>query len=273
MEACHRDASILFDHGSTYSCVSSYFAPNLDISRDSLNAHVNVSMLVGNSVIVDHIYRSCLVNIAGYEIRVNLLLLNIIDFYMNLGMDWLSPYHAILDCHSKTMTLAMLGLPRLEWRGTLDYIPSNVVSFLKAHRMVEKGCKAYLAFVRDVSADTHSVESATVVRDFQDVFPIDLPSMSPDRDIDFDIDLLLGTPPISIPPYRMAPLELLELKKQLQELLDKGFIRQSVSPWGALVLFVKNKYDSMRICIDYRHLDKVTVKNKYPLMCIDDLFD
>ena len=105
------------------------------------------------------------------------------------------------------------------------------------------------------------------------MFTADLPGMPPDRDIDFCINLEPGTRPISIPPYRMAPAELRELKAQLQELLNKGFIRPSASPWGAPVLFVKKKDGSLRMCIDYRQLNKVTIKNKYPLPRIDDLFD
>ncbi|XP_070036550.1 uncharacterized protein [Nicotiana tomentosiformis] len=147
-----------------------------------------------------------------------------------LGMEWLSPYHVILDCHAKTVTLAMPGLMQLEWRGTMNHIPCRVVSFLKAQQIVEKGCEAYLAFVRDVSADTPIVESIMVVRYFPDVFLADLPGMPPDRDIDFGVDLSPGTQPISIPPYRMAKMKLKELNEQLQEFLDKGFIRPSVSP-------------------------------------------
>ncbi|XP_070050557.1 uncharacterized protein [Nicotiana tomentosiformis] len=215
VQVCHRDASVLFDLGSTYLYMSSYFAPYLDISRDSLSASVYVSMFVGDFIIVDHVYQSCLVTIGDYETRVDLLLLGMVDFGVILGMDWLLSYHAILDYHAKTMTLAMLGLPRLEWRGTLDYIRSRVVSFLKEHRIVEKGCEAYLAVVRDVSVDTPTVESVPVVRDFSNVFPTDLPGMPPDRDIDFGIDLVSGTQPISIPPYRMTLSKLKELKEQL----------------------------------------------------------
>ncbi|XP_070057255.1 uncharacterized protein [Nicotiana tomentosiformis] len=196
-----------------------------------------------------------------------------VDFDVILGMDWLLPYHTILDCHTKNATLTMLGLPRLEWRGTPGYVPSRVVSFLKAQRMVKKGCLAYLAFVRDVSADTPTIKSVPVVREFPHVFPADLPGIPPDRDIDFVIDLVSGTQPISIPPYCMAQVELKVLKEQIQDLLDKGFIRPSVSPWGALVLFVKKKDVSMRMCIDYRQLNQVTVKNKYPLQRNNDLFD
>ncbi|XP_070055242.1 uncharacterized protein [Nicotiana tomentosiformis] len=137
----------------------------------------------------------------------------LVDFDVILGMDWFSPYHAIIDCHSKMVTLAMIGLPRLEWKGTLDHVPSRVVSFLKAQQMIEKGCDAYLAYVSDVSADTPTIESVPIVRDYSDIFPVDLSGMPPDRDIDFGIDLLPGTLPISIPPYCMAPTELKELKE------------------------------------------------------------
>ena len=99
-----------------------------------------------------------------------------------------------------------------------------------------------------------------------------MPGLPPDGEIEFYIDVVPGTDPISMPPYRMAPAELKELNEQLKELLDKGFIRPSSSPWGAPVLFMK-KDGSLRLCIDYRQLNKVTIKNKYPLPRIDNLFD
>ena len=111
------------------------------------------------------------------------------------------------------------------------------------------------------------------MRDFLDVFPDDLPGPPPEREIDFPIDLVSGTAPISLPLYIMAPTELKELKAQLQELVDGGFIRPSTSPWGAPMLFVKKKDGTWRLCIDYRQLNKVTIRNKYPLPRIDDLFD
>ncbi|XP_070032483.1 uncharacterized protein [Nicotiana tomentosiformis] len=128
-----------------------------------------------------------------------------VDFDVILGMYGLSPNHVILDSHAKIVTLTMLGLSRLEWRGSLVHIPSRVVSFLKAQRMVEKGCLVYLAFVRDMSEDTYTGASVPVVREFSDVFPVDLPSMPPDRDADFGIGLAPSTQPISIPLYRMTP--------------------------------------------------------------------
>ncbi|XP_070040917.1 uncharacterized protein [Nicotiana tomentosiformis] len=129
----------------------------------------------------------------------------------------------------------MSGLPRVECRGSLGHIPSKVISYMKAQRMVENGCLAYLAFVRDISTDTPTVESVSIVREFPYVFPAYLSGMPLDRDIDFSIDLVSGTQPVFIPLYHMAVAELKELKEQLQEFLDKSFIRPSVSPWGASV--------------------------------------
>ncbi|KAH0702090.1 hypothetical protein KY285_016368 [Solanum tuberosum] len=132
---------------------------------------------------------------------------------------------------------------------------AKIISSSRASKLVEQGCLAYLAHVRDVEIEALSIGSIPVVSEFSEVFPSDLPGMPPDRDIDFCIDLEPGTLPISILPYRMAPAELRELKAQIQELLDKGFIRPSASPWGAPVLFVKKKYGSMQMCIDCRPED------------------
>ena len=122
------------------------------------------------------------------------------------------------------------------------------------------------------SMEAKSLEEVPVVNEYPDVFPEELPGMPPDRDIEFVIDLVPGTAPIAKRPYRMAASELAELKKQLEELQQIGFIRPSSSPWGAPVLFVKKKDGSMRLCVDYRALNEVTIKNKYPLPRIDDLF-
>jgi hypothetical protein len=118
-----------------------------------------------------------------------------------------------------------------------------------------------------------NLEETPVVCDYPDVFPDDLPGMPPDRDIEFVTELQPGTTPISKRAYRMPPKELAVLKNQLQELLDKGFIRPSSSPWGCPALFVKKKDGSLRLCVDYRPLNAVTIKNKYPLPRIDVLFD
>jgi hypothetical protein len=122
--------------------------------------------------------------------------------------------------------------------------------------------------IRDIK-----LEDIPVVCEYPNVFPDDLLRMPPDRDIEFIIELQPGTAPISKRPYRMPPNELAELKTQLQDLLNKGFIRLSSSPWGCPALFVKKKDNSLRLCVDYRPLNVVTIKNKYPLPRIDILFD
>jgi len=123
------------------------------------------------------------------------------------------------------------------------------------------------------NVEAKTLEEVPVVCEYPDVFPEQLPGMPPDRDIEFVIDLLPGTGPIAKRPYRMATDELNELKEQLRELQEKGYIRPSSSPWGSPVLFVRKKDGSLRMCIDYRSLNEVTIKNKYPLPRIDDLFD
>jgi hypothetical protein len=112
-----------------------------------------------------------------------------------------------------------------------------------------------------------------VVNEFPDVFPKELPSMPPNRDIEFMIDLMSGTAPIYMSPYRMATLQLAELKEHIMELLEKGFFCPSSSPWGAPVIFVLKKNGTQTLCMDYRALNEVIIKNKYPLPRINDLFD
>ena len=130
-----------------------------------------------------------------------------------------------------------------------------------------------MAYVVEKGKEGTLVDEIPVVREFSDVFPNDVTGLSPDREVEFTIDLIPRTDPISIPPYKMAPIELRELKAQLEDLLSKGFIRPSISPWGAPIPFVKKKHGSLRLCIDYRQLNRVTIHNQYPLPRIDELFD
>ncbi|KAA0045267.1 ty3-gypsy retrotransposon protein [Cucumis melo var. makuwa] len=160
-----------------------------------------------------------------------------------------------------------------KFKGGGSKLLPQVISAIRASKLLSQGTWGILASVVDTREADVSLSSEPVVRDYPDVFPEELPGLPPHREVEFAIELEPGTVPISRAPYRMAPAELKELKVQLQELLDKGFIRPSVSPWGAPVLFVRKKDGSMRLCIDYRELNKVTVKNRYPLPRIDDLFD
>ena len=127
-----------------------------------------------------------------------------------------------------------------------------MISAMAAQRMLRKGCQGYLAYAVEIGKEGTLVDKIPVVIEFPDVFPDDIAGLPLNREVEFTIDLITGTEPISIPPYRIAIVELRELKAQLEELLSKGFIRSSISLWGAPVLFVKKKDGSLRLCIDYR---------------------
>ena len=159
------------------------------------------------------------------------------------------------------------------FRGIRREIAHSLINAITASKMLRKGCQGYLAFVVDRRHEGTQLEDIPIVKEFPDVFPGDISGLPPDRAIEFVIELIPGTKPISIPPYRMAPAELKEMKAQLEELLSKGYIRPSTSPWGAPVLFVKKKDGSLRLCIDYRQLNRAKIRNQYPLPYIDELFD
>jgi hypothetical protein len=144
---------------------------------------------------------------------------------------------------------------------------------MTAQKLIRKGCPVYLAYVRETKKGSVELANIPIVREYPDIFPEELPGLPPVREIEVSIDTLPRTSHIAQSPYRMAPAELDELKVRLQELLDKGFIRPSNSPWGAPVLFVKKKDDTLQLCIDYRQLNKIIIKNRYPLARIDDLLD
>ena len=149
-----------------------------------------------------------------------------------------------------------------KFRGIRRELSSNIISAMVAQRMLRKGCQGYLAYVVETEKEGILVDEIPVVRVFPDVFPDDITGLPSDREVEFTIDLIPGTEPISLPPYRMDPAELRELKAQLEELLSKGFIRLSISPWGAPVLFMKKKDGSLRLCIDYKQLKRVTIRNQ-----------
>ncbi|GJU36568.1 putative reverse transcriptase domain-containing protein, partial [Tanacetum coccineum] len=152
----------------------------------------------------------------------------------------------------------------------------EVISSIRTQKYIDQGCQVFLIqMTKEEKAETpeRRIEDVPIVRDFPEVFPEDLPGLPPTRQVEFHIELIPRAAPVARAPYRLAPAEMKELAEQLKELSDKGFIRPSSSPWGAPILFVKKKDGSFRMCIDYRELNKLTVKNRYPLPRIDDLFD
>ncbi|GJU90308.1 putative reverse transcriptase domain-containing protein, partial [Tanacetum coccineum] len=180
-------------------------------------------------------------------------------------------HRATIDCYARTVIFGNVRQPEIVYHGSSPLKSVKLISAMKARTLISHGCQGFLASVMDTSLESPNIENLSVVREFADVFPDELPGLPPAREIEFGIELILGAEPISKAPYRMAPVELKELKEQLQEMLENGFIRPSVSPWGAPVLFVKKKDGSMRLCIDYRELNRITIRNRYPLPRIDDL--
>nr|GEU93413.1 putative reverse transcriptase domain-containing protein [Tanacetum cinerariifolium] len=187
-------------------------------------------------------------------------------------------YHALIVCDEKVVRIPY-GNEVLIIRGDDcdDRSKLDIISCTKTHKYIQKGCQVYLAQVTSKKAEDKSeekrLEDEPIVREFPEVFPEDFPGLPPARQVEFQIDLVPGATPVARAPYRLAPAEMQELSTQLQELSDKGLIRPSSSPWGAPVLFFKKKDGSFRMCIDYSELNKLTVKNRYPLRRIDDLFD
>jgi hypothetical protein len=266
-------ARVLFYPGSTHSFFSCGFVRNIARSPEPLEYELSVSTPLGDTLMSNLVLKSCMFCIEGRELSADLVLLEMHDFDVILGMNWLAAYHASVDCFEKEVVFRPPGESEFRFKGSrLPSLP-HMISALRANRLLRKGCQGFLASVVDLQKKELEIEDIPVVREFPDVFPEDLPGLPPNREVEFSIDLVPGTAPISKAPYRMAPAELKELKGQLEELLDKGFIRPSASPWGAPVLFVKKKDGSMRLCIDYRELNRVTTTNKYPLPRIDDLFD
>ena len=242
--------------------------------REQLDVKYSVPLPSGELMNSGQILCGYTILVDGRELYVDLIVLDMVDYEVILGMDWLSKYHVSIDCMKKIVTFKPPEEEEFLFIGTTKKLRTLVTSAMKAKRLLDSGCVGYLASMVDTSLERHlKPEDVLVVQEFLEVFPKDLPRLPPDREIEFIIELIPGTTTISKAPYRMAPSELKELKVQLQELLDKGFIRPSFSPWGAPVLFVKKKDGTLRLCIDYRELNKVTIKNKYPLPRIDDLFD
>ena len=242
----------LIDPGSTHSYVCTNI-PNLgNLPRSDTEYDILVTNPLGHSVIVKKVYRDCPIKIREYEFLGDLIELSFREFDVILGMDWLSRHRAIVDCRMKRVTLRTSNEDEVIFISERSNHLSNVISAAIARKMVWKGCEAYLAYVIDTVKARPSVSDIPTVSDFLDVFPEELPGLPPQKEIEFAIDVVPSATPACIALYRMAPLELKELKLQLQELLEKGFIRPSVSPWGSPVLFVKKKDGTLWLCIDYR---------------------
>ncbi|GJT73694.1 putative reverse transcriptase domain-containing protein, partial [Tanacetum coccineum] len=247
----NRYASILFDTGADRSFVSTAFSSQIDITPTALDHYYDVELADGRIIGLNTILRGCTLNILNHPFNIDLMPVELGSFDAIIGMDWLVKYQAIIVCAEKIV--------RIPW-GNETLIVHVFLANVNTKETEEKSEKKRL-------------EDVPIVWDFPDVFPEDLLGLPPTLQVEFQIDLIPGAAPVARAPYRLAPSEMKELLEQLKELSDKGFIRPSSSPWGAPVLFVKKKDRSFWMCIDYQELNKLTVKNRYPLPRIDDLFD
>ncbi|GKB34553.1 hypothetical protein Tco_0879495 [Tanacetum coccineum] len=201
------------------------------------------------------------------------------SFDVIVGMDWMAEHRVEVVCYEKYIRVPYINdmlIIQGERSGIKSESRLEVISSIRTQKYIDQGCQVFLIQMmkeEKTKIPERRIEDVPVVRDFPEVFPEDLPGLPPTRQVEFHIELIPGAAPVARAPYRLAPAEMKELAEQLKELSDKGFIRPSSSPWGAPILFVKKKDGSFRMCIDYRELNKLTVKNRYPLPRIDDLFD
>ncbi|GJS00332.1 putative reverse transcriptase domain-containing protein [Tanacetum coccineum] len=228
------------DTGANRSFISTTFSSLIDITPTTLDHYYDVELADGKIIRINTIIRGCTLNFLDHPFNINLMPIELGSFDGN------------------------------ETR-------LNIILCTKTHKYFLKRHNVFLAHnttkeVKDKSGEKR-LEDVPIVRDFLEVFPEDLSGLLPTRQVEFQIDLIPGPAPVAKASYLLAPSEMKELLEQLQELFDKGFIRPSSSPWGAPVLFVKKKDGSFRMCINYRELNKLMVKNHYPLPRIDDLFD
>ncbi|GJU98580.1 putative reverse transcriptase domain-containing protein [Tanacetum coccineum] len=272
-------ASVLFDTGADRSFVSSTFSKYINITPTTLDTNYDVELADGKSLTANTILRGCTLNLQNHLFNIDLLLIELGSFNVIIRMDWMSEQHAEVVCHEKYMRVPYgndLLIIQGERSGVRNESRLEVISSIRTQRYIEKGCRVFLIQVtkkEEVEIPKKQIEDVSVVRDFLEVFPKDLPGLPLTCQVEFHIELIPGAAPIARAPYHLAPAKMKELAEQLKELSDKGFIRPSSSPWGAPILFVKKKDGSFRMFIDYRELNILTMKNRYPLPRIDDLFD
>nr|GEX30541.1 putative reverse transcriptase domain-containing protein [Tanacetum cinerariifolium] len=219
-------------------------ASMLNIPPVTLDTTYDIEMAEGNLVGTNTIIQGCTLIMLNQTFEIDLMLIKLGCFEVVVGIHWLSKYAARIICDEKVIHISIDGETLI----------------IRAQVMEKK-------------SDEKRPEDILVVREFPEVFPEDLPGLPLVRQVEFEIDLILGAVPVTRAPYRLSPSEMQELSNQLQELANRGFIRPSTSPWGAPVLFVKKKDESFRMCIDYREINKLTIKNRYLLPRINDLFN
>ncbi|KAJ9561541.1 hypothetical protein OSB04_006701 [Centaurea solstitialis] len=270
-----RPALVLFYSGATWSFVSSTFCKDFHLERGKLASPIAVDVAAEEVRVCEDVYRDRVIVIHGVTFTIDLIPIPMNGIDVIAGVDWMFRNGGTMDCAGQLVCIQNPSGGELIVYGKGRRKQLAFCSFAKARRWLQRGCEGYLAYavINQAEGRKPSFADVPVVSEYPDVFPEDLPGIPLDRQIEFGIDLVPGAAPVARTPYRLAPPELQELSSRLQELSEKGFIRPSSSPWGAPILFVKKKDASHQMCVDYQELNKVTIKNRYPLPRIDDLFD
>ncbi|GJW20219.1 putative reverse transcriptase domain-containing protein [Tanacetum coccineum] len=255
-----------------YGAEDTRFSSMLNIDTVKIGASYEVELVDGKVVSTNTVLKGCTLNLVNHIFEIDLISIELGTFDIIIGMDWLVKHDAVIVCGEKVVRMPY-GTKMLIVDSDKGVSRLKVISCIKARKYVERGCYLFLAHMTEKKSKEKQLEDVPVICDFPEVFPKELLRLPPPRQVEFRIDLVLGAAPVARVPYRLASSKMRELSIQLQELLEKGFIHPSLSPWGAPVLFVKKKDGSFRMCVDYRELNKLTVKNRYPLLRIDDLFD
>ncbi|XP_076942660.1 uncharacterized protein LOC143612597 [Bidens hawaiensis] len=237
-------------HGRAFQISAEEAKVNPDLVTEKLPEPLEVDVANDKSFLVFDVCRNCQIIVDGVVFAIDLISMVMGEFDAIVGMDWLSRHHANILCDRKVIQMIAPNGKQIivhgERKGNI-----SLCSVLKARKYLRHGCDAYMTYVTDTTSRKKEICEEPVVNEFEDVFPDELPGAPPDREVEFKIDLVPEAKPVAKAPYRLAPSEMKELMTQLQDLLDKGFICPSVSPWGA----------------------PLTIKNRYPLPRIDDLFD
>ncbi|GJS17622.1 putative reverse transcriptase domain-containing protein [Tanacetum coccineum] len=250
----NRYATVLFDSGSDRSFVDTRFSSMLDIDSVKINTIYEVELADGRIVSTNIVLKVCTLNLVNHLFQIDLMPIELGTFDVIIGMDWLVKHDAVIVCREKVV--------RIPYRNKTLTVKSDkgmsrlkVISCIKARKYIERGCHLFLARVTKKKPKEKQLEDFSVIRDFPEVFLNDLLGLPPPRQVELRIDLVPRAAPVVHAPYHLAPSEMREFLVQLQELLEKGFIRPSSSPWGAPVLFVKKKDGSFRISIVYSNID------------------
>nr|GEV76150.1 hypothetical protein [Tanacetum cinerariifolium] len=268
----NRYATMLFDSGADKSFMDIKFSHLIDIKPGKLNLSYEVELADGEVVSTNFVLRGCTLNLLDHLFDIDLMPIELGTFDVIVGMDWLVERDSFIVCGKKEVHVPYKN-KTLVVKSDSSISRLKVISYIKARKYIERGSQLFIAQVTEKEPAKKQLQDVPMIRNFLEVFPDDLLGLPPPRQVKFKIELIPGVAPVARAPYRLEPSELKELSNQLEELSEKGLIRPSSSPWGAPMLFVKKKDGSFRMCIDYRELNKLTVKNRYPLSRIDDLFD